>query len=579
MKKKKDCSFRNAIRKTLLFYALTPCIILLLAATGAFSIFVYHQVIESSQSLADQLGTSFDEIMDQYQRENQCLAGQICLPGMERDLDERARIAGEAAQFCGEQQIHGLYYLFDEQKRIVYTTDRAERYLHWVKGYLSWLAELSESQPWIMVQLEDAQNGGESLTAWLNLCHVGDEKNQQGYSVFLLTADQIDPKNVQIGEKALIINPYGRVFSVNHTRFQDKQGQICAELRDSHSLLKWEEQWYYSVVKPVLGGEAWLQILYDCTFLVRLVMVAVLLIIALALILSAAIYYSAGRVADEKTAIVYQLIGALDEVERGNLDTKLEIHTGDEFEKISNAFHTMLESMRELICRQKEMARENMLANAEMLKAQFNPHFLFNTLESIRYLIGFDPENAEKMLVSLSRMLRYSIQSDSEMVPLSMEMENVSRYLEIMRYRYGEWMQYHIHVDPSAAHDMVPRMILQPLVENAIQYGPGDTYERLDLQVCASVRLGTLKITISDNGVGIEPELNRKLQENLKNPHNELEHIGLYNVHNSIRLRYGEPYGLKLESLPGQGTTVTVTVPRQTEKGEINAAESGYRGG
>lgn len=123
----------------------------------------------------------------------------------------------------------------------------------------------------------------------------------------------------------------------------------------------------------------------------------------------------------------------------------------------------MIGSIRHLLARHQELAKENMLATVQILESQFNPHFLFNTLESIRYMIKFGPGEAEKMLVSLSRMLRYSIQNGKDVVTVKEEMDFISRYLQVMLYRYGDRLRYSIDLEEGSRNASIPRMTLQPL--------------------------------------------------------------------------------------------------------------------
>lgn len=206
-----------------------------------------------------------------------------------------------------------------------------------------------------------------------------------------------------------------------------------------------------------------------------------------------------------------------------------------------------------------------MQAAVQILESQFNPHFLFNTLESIRYMIRFGPKEAEKMLVSLSRMLRYSIQNGKDVVTVKDEMDFISRYLQVMLYRYGERLRYKIEPEDESRGAAIPRMTLQPVVENSIQYGFGE--ERDCLEICIRTRImdGTLSIIIEDNGVGIPADLLEELKGNLERNQNQTDHIGLYNVHKRIRLIYGNSYGVEIESKIGCGTVVTLRVPCEAQ--------------
>ena len=202
-----------------------------------------------------------------------------------------------------------------------------------------------------------------------------------------------------------------------------------------------------------------------------------------------------------------------------------------------------------------------MLATVQILESQFNPHFLFNTLESIRYMIKFGPGEAEKMLVSLSRMLRYSIQNGKDVVTVKEEMDFISRYLQVMLYRYGDRLRYSIDLEEGSRGASIPRMTLQPIVENSIKYGFGEDRDCLEIRISTRIQKGVLSVIIADDGVGIRPELLEELKANLDQGQNQTDHIGIYNVHKRIRLVYGSRYGVGIDSKIEEGTVVTLRVP------------------
>ena len=358
-----------------------------------------------------------------------------------------------------------------------------------------------------------------------------------------------------------MINKFNRLFTDGVSRFQNDRGKLVEEFRDGGSMVHLENRWYYTDSVSVLDEEASVQVIYDCTSFVQLCLMSLVLVGFLALAVTLAIYRSAGKVADKKTEIIYDLIGALDQVEKGDLDVSLEITSGDEFERIGHSFNTMIGSIRHLLARHQELAKENLLATVQILESQFNPHFLFNTLESIRYMIKFGPGEAEKMLVSLSRMLRYSIQNGKDVVTVKEEMDFISRYLQVMLYRYGDRLRYSIDLEEGSRNASIPRMTLQPIVENSIKYGFGEDRDCLEIRISTRIQNEVLSVIISDDGVGIRTELLEKLKANLDQGQNQTDHIGIYNVHKRIRLVYGSGYGVGIDSEMEKGTVVTLRVP------------------
>ena len=402
---------------------------------------------------------------------------------------------------------------------------------------------------------------GRALPAWLMFQTVVKDGRLQGYSGFVLKADAFKERLGNMEQPVLLINKFNRLFTDGVSRFQNDRGKLVEEFRDGGSMVHLENRWYYTDSVSVLDEEASVQVIYDCTSFVQLCLMSLVLVGFLALAVTLAIYRSAGKVADKKTEIIYDLIGALDQVEKGDLDVSLEITSGDEFERIGHSFNTMIGSIRHLLARHQELAKENMLATVQILESQFNPHFLFNTLESIRYMIKFGPGEAEKMLVSLSRMLRYSIQNGKDVVTVKEEMDFISRYLQVMLYRYGDRLRYSIDLEEGSRNASIPRMALQPIVENSIKYGFGEDRDCLEIRISTRIQNEVLSVIISDDGVGIRTELLEKLKANLDQGQNQTDHIGIYNVHKRIRLVYGSGYGVGIDSEMEKGTVVTLRVP------------------
>jgi len=191
------------------------------------------------------------------------------------------------------------------------------------------------------------------------------------------------------------------------------------------------------------------------------------------------------------------------------------------------------------------------ILQAKDLRSQLNPHFLFNTLNAISQLAMLEGAGqTQELTYQLSEYLRYVLrkQSRQEVVPLSMEIECIKRYLEIYRIRFRERLSYEVSVGQGAEKAEIPFMLLQPIVENAVLHGIEPLMEPGRVSISARVIGTSVLIEIKDNGVGCDPEsLNRG--------------IGLQNVRDRISLHYGESSDLEIKSRNGEGTSVLVRIP------------------
>ena len=561
MEKRKQTCFRDEIRKSLIFHALAPCFISLVVLLLVFTAVGSQQIIRKSRAMLEHFSAEFEGVIDSYVDENKKMAGELDVELFKGQPSYKTEAVSDIYRFLNGQVYRGDYYLFDQERNLVFSTNSQPNVIQYIGNYLPWnTTDQNDSKNDCIFIYDNTVIDGRALPAWLMFQTVVKDGRLQGYSGFVLKADAFKERLGNMEQPVLLINKFNRLFTDGVSRFQNDRGKLAEEFRGG-GMVHLENRWYYTGSVSVLDEEASVQVIYDCTSFVQLCLMSLVLVGFLALAVTLAIYRSAGKVADKKTEIIYDLIGALDQVEKGDLDVSLEITSGDEFERIGHSFNTMIGSIRHLLARHQELAKENMLATVQILESQFNPHFLFNTLESIRYMIKFGPGEAEKMLVSLSRMLRYSIQNGKDVVTVKEEMDFISRYLQVMLYRYGDRLRYSIDLEEGSRNASIPRMTLQPIVENSIKYGFGEDRDCLEIRISTRIQNEVLSVIISDDGVGIRTELLEKLKANLDQGQNQTDHIGIYNVHKRIRLVYGSGYGVGIDSEMEKGTVVTLRVP------------------
>jgi len=192
-------------------------------------------------------------------------------------------------------------------------------------------------------------------------------------------------------------------------------------------------------------------------------------------------------------------------------------------------------------------------ARMEALTSQINPHFLFNTLNTVASLIRFEPDTARELLVRLSTILRRLLRKHENFVPLRDELQFIDDYLAIEMVRFGpEKLQFHKEVREDTLDAIVPSMLLQPIVENSIRHGLGPRLEGGEIRLRTARQDGRLVIEVEDNGVGIAEE---------RIPEIYSSGIGMSNVSERLKVLYGKDYLLRIESLPGLGTTIRIEIP------------------
>lgn len=226
---------------------------------------------------------------------------------------------------------------------------------------------------------------------------------------------------------------------------------------------------------------------------------------------------------------------------------------------------TMAQGLAKLLSTQldlSELERQTQLATRMELKAlqaQINPHFLFNTINTIASLIRTDPTCARELLRDFAAFYRRTLESSEELVPLERELEYVRNYLKFEHARFGDRIEVAEEIEPAALDEQVPAFIAQPIVENAIQHGMKPDGGVLHIHIKASCTSRGLEMTVEDDGVGIEPV---RLARILEPGTGTGLGIALMNVHDRLKGYYGPGSGLEVSSVTGQGTMVAMTMTR-----------------
>ncbi len=323
-------------------------------------------------------------------------------------------------------------------------------------------------------------------------------------------------------------------------------GQVTSRIRDG----------YFYLYERIPGTE-WLlvQRMPAATAFQTLnwLLYAILLIIAVfSVFMLTAFVYSARRTLRP----VMHIKDKMQQVMEGDLSVRIETERDDEFGHIEGAFNGMVEQISLLIGKVKQEEQEKRLAELDFLQAQINPHFIYNTLTSIRFMLEMGKaDEAGEMVFYFSKLLRETLSRSDEFVTLGEELDTLESYVSIQILRYKDAFSVEYDVDACVLTTSIPALLLQPVVENAIFHAGGP--KAVLIRITAALREGQLIIRVADNGVGMSSEERRMLlQKDLP-----INRVGLRNVQERIRLNYGVQYGLTLSETPGGGTTVTFVLP------------------
>lgn len=245
---------------------------------------------------------------------------------------------------------------------------------------------------------------------------------------------------------------------------------------------------------------------------------------------------------------------------------------GDELGYLTREVSNMVRTIDEYNAKdiQNSIDRKNL--EIQMLQAQINPHFLFNTLNSIKWIAVLSrvPTVADS-LAALAGLLKNTIVNKGEQIPLREELENVRNYALIQSLRYTERFQMEYHIQPACEERSVLKFLLQPIVENAIIYGVEGVDHVVVVQVTAALEPGGMRLEIRDDGAGFDVQTLQQPDARKK----RLSGIGMANVRQRLQLAYGARAWMQVQSAPGQGTTVTMWLPDQEEKDNVQSVDRG----
>lgn len=325
----------------------------------------------------------------------------------------------------------------------------------------------------------------------------------------------------------------------------------------------------YIYTSSLSDNSGWVTVsVFDTNELVSISSNVIGLFVAIGLFFSVITFIISYIASKRLTDPILQLKASMKQFEKGDFDAKANITVNNEVAELGDSFNHMTERIKKLIEQELLIEEQKRISELQALQAQIRPHFLYNTLESIIWMaeIG-ENEKVIDMTSSLSKLFRATTSNANELVTLKTEIDYVTNYMKIQKMRYQDKLNYEIHVDNSVLQAKVIKLIIQPMVENAIYHGIKQLKGKGRIVVTAHAEGKTLYIAISDNGVGFDRDI---LDGNTAAVQKDEGGIGINNVRDRIKLFFGSEYGVTIKSA-GQNplntdpeainTIVTITLP------------------
>lgn len=549
---KKTTTFQENIRNTFISYAIIPSLILVCLAMLLFYWSWNYSIIHYNRQDNAQITHTLEAIENTWSTEVSKLCDLVKDEPTQKITDIYEIIyAADRSNRCSSQ-----VYLLDDKCELIWSVEDADMDFLLQPEYQQWgILRMIRQQP-------------ETLSTYIQndfLCMgqgILDENGKfLGYLVVGIPGKECADILSGINRKYAITDEMGWIYLSNSAEYlSDEMGRFLWFDKRKDGFFAENNQHFYLTQNHILSGQIGVYTMTDTDPKVHIMWWMILMIVVIFAIIGIVTYYSTRKVSAKYTQDVKLLADAFTSVENGEWNTSLTMDSTLEFQVIGKAFNKMIDSMHKQVEENKELALHAAFAQVKQLESQFNPHFLFNTLDNIRFMIHIDANAADKMITSLSKLLRYSIHDSGEEISVKEDMENIQSYFNILQIRYNKRFANEVNIEESILDCMIPKLIMQPLVENAVKYGFTDR-DKLTVKIKGYEKQDRLIFSCEDDGAGMTPQQLKDIRRRLQQKENKEGHLGLYNIHRRIQLMYGEEYGIFLESEIGQGVVVVLVLP------------------
>lgn len=545
----------------------------IMTALCIMGFFLYTNLIVKRQTYDDAENslTRFDLQLAAYRDQAALLSAD---PDMRSYLEDRKEAGGVYARlyaFIHAQRVRGVFYLLDAEGRVLLTSDPNKarpRFLRPDAVNAHFFRQMCAQPARVVVDTVDLAPEKRRQTAYVVGSAVSTGQSVEGFILFELSRE--DMRRFLTGgryDSLVVTDPFHTVIAATNDAMADGMNKFDPAIEDNRVELGGTPYFIIeSTSRQFPIKQFALRSLRAQRELMRLLLFSALLLPALMCLVG---YFLSDRLSRANTESIRRLLQAMRTPSLETLDHRIHLSGGDEFEIIADRYNALMARIEQLIATLNESNERQRLTEIKHLEEQFNPHFIFNVLESIKCMAITDEPKRRIVdtVTALARLMRYSIDFERSMVALDDDIAYIRDYLAIQKTRFGERLTYHIDAAPPLGKRTIPKLLLQPLVENSIKYGYRRK-ESLTLWISAAFRASNVVLTVRDDGDGVEPSFLAEWNEALSSPAGKDKarsaHLGLYNVHRRLQLTYGEhAAGLAISSVPGEGTTVELTIPNE----------------
>ena len=549
---KKQTSFRAKLQHNIFKSIILLILIAIVAFAGSLFIYSYSLNQRKADLFSESLSSLFTKTYHDYAKylysANNTLDYQAVLDGTKKEQD----IVYNFYQMTSEFEIKADLILLNSDRQPVLSTLPADAFN---KHFMSFLGiVIDKALPEEIVSA--VYSRGETYSRFLMCYPIMENTEISGYLFILMDGADWNYAITREQVDGVITDRFGNIIACSQKSFIQNYNRFKLDSSLTH---------YTNNGREYIVNHRYLKA-YDITIFtfsglenqLEQLWIGILIILLLGITLFLIAKRFANQIAKSNTVAINQLISEIDKI-KSDVHHHVKLEGEDEFILIAENINSMVDEINALHVKNSELADIRRQSEIKQLEAQFNPHFLYNTLDTIRYSILMDQRIASDLIIQMTALLRYSINNDLDQVYFSEDLKYTYMFLKIQKYRFNDRFEYEINVDDSCGEVVVPKLLLQPILENSIKYGFAHA-KKLLITIHGSVDEDGMLLVVEDNGAGMSPAEVQALNQRLRSDKNETTHYGLFNIARRLYLSYGEKSTLIVESEVGKYTRVSLRI-------------------
>lgn len=568
MLKRQENNFKSTTKTLFLKYALIPNLIAFILFSIGTILLLNIKVVYDAKKSAKNIEKKAEQIYESYVDE---MDRMIQLPQVFHTIETKTKnhfIYEEFYNFNNQMEVKSGFHLIDKRDVFLVSTtpsngENNEKIIDEIIPFIN----KNPDEIYMNVDRSEFENG---QTAVLNM-GTAVRKNDKtiGYIIYQLYdegfQDLIFGQNTDI---VVLTDDFDYIVASTNRVTSGLMNKFTPEIISKSKVKIKKDHYYLSKIKTKNN----MFMIYTMNNTKKNIVIYILYFTFI-LLIGSILYFlfinMAEKMSSKNVQSIEKLMVAVSQLKKGDMTAYVEISTGDEFEIFADQYNDMLDSLNNLLKKNEELSTVRNSIEMKLLESKFNPHFVFNVLETLRYTMFIDTYKAQEIIYSLSRILRYSVDYHPHEVLFEKDLNYMFDYLKLHKFRFGDRLTYDIDIEEAVIAACIPKLLLQPIIENSIKYGYKNK-STLSITIEGKIIDETIIFKIKDNGSGMDSKKLRKINENLYSSQVETNEMGtgLLNTQRRIVLQYGNDYGLTINSQLNLGTEVMIKLPYNKETDE-----------